>query len=141
MAILLTAARIGEILDYLDVDSVRIGNKITATRMATKDKIIFKIEHQGKQDYLLKDATPNDLAEISQALWNKLGPRFFSGEEAALDELLTPEELKEPVDALAGTLEELTPDQLREKKDPLAGTLDGLLTPEELRDPAPAGQK
>jgi len=139
-----TPDEINKILDSLAGDDLYdLGNGFTATRTARGlspldkgNRPGFRIDKGGKWGEMPEDSSPEDLAAISAALWEK-GKEFFPDDTADL----IPDELKEEKDPLEGTIEGLIPLELREKPDreDLEPDLLGL-TPDSLRaiikDPA-----
>lgn len=125
-----TAAELARILktqahepDY----TIDLGEGFKAVQMAEHSGLVFNIERNG-HTHALAGADAAELAEISEILWAEFGPPMNT-----LDDLLTPDELRDKPDPLAGTPEGLTPDALREMPDPAAGTIEGLLTPDDLK--------
>jgi hypothetical protein len=109
-----------------------LGGGLIAVQMAEHSGLVFQIE-RGGQAHALDKADAAELEEISAALWDRYAP-FLGTLEDDIQDLLIPDELREPVDPLAGTVGGLIPAELREAPDPLDGTVEGLLTPLELRE-------
>ena len=115
-----------------------LGENFRAVQMASKDGLVFSIERgsiRNGADYYLKDASPAALAEISEILWTRLGPQF---ETSSVEDILTPDELKEPVDDLPVDESGLKPDWYRrlekEEKDESVLSREEQLVPNHLRD-------
>jgi hypothetical protein len=125
-----SAAEIARLLkSHVDDDETfELGPELKAIKMAAHSGDVFQIERLGQVPHFLRDAAATELAEISAALWDKLGPDFIGGQD--VDEL-TPDNLKDVLD----TGDPLVPDALRDKPEPDNLAPDPLgLTPDCLRD-------
>lgn len=114
----LSAAALARILKTLVKEpeyTVDLGDGFKAVQMAEKSGLIFEIK-RGRDVHALADAPADELAEISAIIWARLGP-FMSAQLG--DDDLTPDELKEKPDPLAGTIDGLTPYELRDTPDAL----------------------
>jgi hypothetical protein len=165
-----TPDEINRLLNSLATDDpLDLGGGLTATRTARGlssldkgDPPGFRIDKDGKWGGLVEDSSPEELAAISTALWEK-GKEFFPDDAApdktpkgwaekdarfvckdtACGRLCLRKDLcPENCDLLARNLaaaaekkriDDLTPEGLREVPDPLEGTPEGL-TPLALRD-------
>lgn len=78
-----TAAEINRILNVLAGDEpYDLGGGLTAERTARKDRPGFRIDKGGTYGRLVEDSSPEELAQISAALWEK-GKEFLPDDAAS----------------------------------------------------------